>query len=101
MFARFVILAAGLACASPALCESFASSGHLRPSISAVMMHYESKAKDLKSEMAMLQASDRGQLTPEHHAFLQAKADALIAAYRQDLAKVDPLSINADGAARR
>lgn len=101
MLSRIVLFAAGLACASAALSDPSPSLGHIKPSINAVVLQYEAKAKALQDEMSALQKSDHGQLTPEHRAYLQATANALIAAYQQDLAKVDPLSINADGTPRR
>jgi hypothetical protein len=65
------------------------------------MLDYEIKAETLRAEMVALKKSDGGQLTPEHLAYVQQKLIALLEAYRSDLRKDDPMSVNADGTLRR
>jgi hypothetical protein len=101
MILRLTLLAAGPTCASAAFSQNMSNVGHMRPGINAVVMDYEVQAKSLQREMAALQRWDDGRLTPEHRAYLQAKASSLIAAYHRDLAAANPLSINADGTRAR
>ena len=68
-----------------------------RPSNAAVALSYEARAKALRDEMHALQASDGGELTAEHRAYLREKAEALLRAYRHDVWLNDPMSVNADG----
>ena len=77
------------------------ASGHLRPSIEALILDYQGQAETLRAEMAALKKSDGGQLTPEHLAYVQEKLIVLLDAYRSDLRKDDPMSVNADGTLRR
>jgi hypothetical protein len=72
-------------------------SGHLRPSIESLMLDYEAQSKALKAEMADLQKSDGGKLTPEHRTYVQQKLIALLDAFHSALQKDDPMSVNADG----
>jgi Skp family chaperone for outer membrane proteins len=97
MLCRFALFAAGLTFASAAVADPSPHLGHIKPSISAVVMQYEAQAKALQTEMDALRKAVLGQLTPEHRAYLQATASALVAAYHRDLAEVNPLSVNADG----
>ena len=101
MILRVTLLAASLTCASAAIGQNMSNVGHISPGINAIVMDYEVQAKSLQREMAALQRSDHGQLTPEHRAYLQAKANLLIAAFHRDLASANPLSINADGTPAR
>ena len=98
MLTRCTLLALSLAIAAPSASESYrGTTGQIPPSKDALYMEYESKARALQNQMIELQTADGGRLTAAHQAHLQAKAEALLADYRQDLAKVDPMSVNADG----
>ena len=98
MLARCILLAVALTIAAPCASESYrGTTGQIPPSKDAFYLQYESRARALRSEMIELQKADGGGLTVAHRTYLQAKADRLLAEYRENLAKVDPMSVNADG----
>lgn len=80
---------------------STGGSGFERPSREAFYLTYESKAEALRDEMLALQQSDGGELTPQHRADLQERLEALLIAYRRDVTRADPMSVNADGSIPR
>jgi hypothetical protein len=47
--------------------------------------------------MHLLQERDGGQLTAQHHAYVQEKLALLLSAYHRDTQRVDPTAVNADG----
>jgi len=74
--------------------ERWGSVESLRPEVN---LAYERQAQALRTEMHALQESDGGQLTPQHRAYMQEKAKALLSGYHRDVQRVDPMAINADG----
>jgi hypothetical protein len=77
------------------------SPGHMRPSMRALVLDYETKARALRSEMAELKQADGGELTAEHRQYLTQKLTSLLDAYHGAIRKDDPMSVNADGTLNR
>lgn len=101
MIALLLLLPAATAAPSPIAAQYRPVTGFIRPSKQSVDLEYSQKAKALQQEMLALQQSDGGVLTESHRAHLQAKAAELLASYREEMQKIDPMSVNANGTPRR
>ena len=100
MIAVILAFAAGTSSANMATLPfppTHGSDGFERPSKAAVDLDYEGKAKALRAEMRALQASDGGELTPQHRIYIRQKLEGLLSAYESDVRRVDPFATNADG----
>jgi hypothetical protein len=89
--------AAAVSLSIPAIAQERGGERLLWPdSGTALTYHYEQRAKALQAEFAAAKQSDGGTMTAEHLALFQQKLSDLLASYREELAKLDPNSVNAD-----
>lgn len=100
MILRSILLAAaisGLSVQAPGQGAFRGTTGQIAPSRDALNLDYENRAKALQQEMMVLKQTDGGMLTSAHLTLIQNKLQALLSSYHRDLARLDPLSVNADG----
>ena len=89
--------AAAASLSVPAVAQERGGERLLWPDSGAALTYqYEQRAKAMQAEFAAVKQADGGVMTADHLAQFQQKLSDLLQSYREEFAKLDPNSVNAD-----